>query len=453
MSQPDDGPHAAHEERERPSHDGREAEPLDHLFRRESGRMTSALTRLFGLHNLPLVQDVVNDALCRALEVWKYRGLPDNPSAWLMAAARNRAIDVLRRERTARTFAPDLTALLSTEWTLVPTVGELFGEEALRDEQLRMMFACCHARLPEETQVALILNLLGGFSMSEVAAAFLVSEAALEKRLQRGKHTLADAWAESPGKQARLPEVTPDRLEAALPAVHSALYLLFNEGYHGANPEKSVRAELCGEAIRLASLLAESPVTATPETHALLALMCLCAARLPGRVGPDGELLSWSAQDRTLWDRRLIDRGLAALEASATGEKLTAFHLEAAIAYEHTSAASLAETRFARIVGLYDVLMKLRPSPVVALSRAIAIGQSEGPERALEEIARIPDAAKLASYPFFAAAIGEEELRAGHDDCARSSFQRALTLARNPAESKFLTSRIAACESGLPRRR
>jgi RNA polymerase sigma-70 factor (ECF subfamily) len=178
--------------------------------------------------------------------------------------------------------------------------------------------------------------------------------------------------------------------------------------------------------------------------------MCLCAARLPGRLGPDGELLSWSAQDRTLWDRRLIERGHAALDASATGEELTAFHLEAAIAYEHTTAASLAETRFARIVGLYDVLVKLRPSPVVALSRAIAIGQAEGPERALEEIARIADAAKLASYPFFAAAIGEEELRAGRNGDARSSFQRALSLARNTAESKFLTSRIAACDCGLP---
>jgi RNA polymerase sigma-70 factor (ECF subfamily) len=358
--------------------------------------MTSALTRLFGLHNLPLVEDVVNDALCRALEVWKYRGLPDNPSAWLMAAARNRAIDVLRRERTARAFAPDLAALVSTEWTLVPTVGELFGEEALRDEQLRMMFACCHARLNEETQVALILNLLGGFSTSEVAAAFLVSESALEKRLQRGKHVLASA--------ARLPEVTPERVGAALSVVHSALYLLFNEGYHGANPKQSTRAELCGEAIRLASLLAESPVTATPETHALLALMCLSAARLPGRIGPDGELLSWSAQDRSLWDRRLIERGLAALDASACGEELTAFHVEAAIAFEHTCPPSLAETRFSRIAALYDVLLRLRPSPVVALSRAIAIGQAEGPERALEEMARIEGVEQLAAYPFFAAA-------------------------------------------------
>jgi RNA polymerase sigma-70 factor (ECF subfamily) len=421
--------------RERPN------EQLEHLFRRESGRMTSALTRLFGLHNLPLVEDVVSDALCRALEVWKYRGLPENPSAWLLTAAKNRAIDVLRRERTAREFAPDLTELLSTEWSLVPTVGEIFGEDALRDEQLRMMFACCHARLPEETRVSLILNLLGGFSTSELASAFLASEAALEKRLQRGKQVLAAS--------GRLPEVTAERVAEALPSVHGALYLLFNEGYHGANPAHAVRAELCGEAIRLVSLLTDSPSTATPTTHALHALMCLTAARLPGRVGAEGELLTWSAQDRSRWDAGLVQRGIAALERSATGDELSAFHVEAAIAFEHTTAPSLAGTRHGRIVDLYDVLLRLRPSPVVALSRAIAIGEIEGPERALEEMARIPDCERLERYPFFAAAVGEQALRAGRLSEASESFRRAMSLARSADEERFFAQRLAAC--GRPR--
>jgi RNA polymerase sigma-70 factor (ECF subfamily) len=412
-------------------------EVLGHLFRRESGRMTSALTRIFGLHNLPLVEDVVNDALCRALEVWKYRGLPDNPSAWLMAAAKNRAIDALRRERTARALAPDLAELLSTEWALVPTVGELFGEDALRDEQLRMMFACCHARLGEETQIALMLNLLGGFSTGEVAAAFFDSDAAVEKRLQRGKHVL--------GACGRLPEVTPERVAEALPAVQGALYLLFNEGYHGANPEHAIRAQVCGEALRLAALLAESASTATPTTHALHALLCLSAARLPGRVGPEGDLLDAGTQDRSRWDAALIRRGVDALEASAAGDVLSAYHVEAAIAYEHTTARSLAETRFARIVELYDVLVRLRPSPVVALSRAIAIGEVEGPERALEELRCIDHGGRLDRYPFFAAAMGEQALRAGRREEACASFRRAVALARNPAEARFLTRRLEAC--------
>lgn len=409
---------------------------VERVVRRESGRMTSALTRLFGLHNLPLVEDVVNDALCRALEVWKYRGVPENPSAWLMAAAKNRAVDALRRERTARRLEPELEAQLSSEWTLVPTVEEVFGDEALRDEQLRMMFACCHARLPEEAQVALMLHLLGGFGVRELAAAFLVSEAAMEKRLQRGKAVLAAS--------GRLPEVTTERVAEGIGAVHGALYLLFNEGYHGSHAEETVRAELCAEAIHLATLLAESPSTASPGTHALLALMCLTAARLPGRVA-GGELVSLAAQDRSTWDRELVRRGVAALEASASGDRLTALHVEAAIAWEHTSAPSHEATDFARIAELYDVLVRLRPSPVVALSRAIAIGEAEGPERALEEMARIEGLERLGEYPFYAAALAEQHLRAGRRAEAREGFRRALSLARNPAEARFLEGRLAAC--------
>src|SRR5215467_1001320 len=179
---------------------------LDHLFRREAGRITSALTRLFGLHNLPLVEDVVNDALVRALETWKYRGMPENPSAWLMAAARNRAIDLLRREKRTLSVVSDLGDMLETEWTLAPAVHEVFREDALRDEMLRMMFACCHPRVPEETQVALIVNLLCGFTVSEIAAAFLTGEAAMEKRLQRGKHALAEVGKLADLSSARVAE-------------------------------------------------------------------------------------------------------------------------------------------------------------------------------------------------------------------------------------------------------
>jgi RNA polymerase sigma factor (sigma-70 family) len=414
-------------------------ELLEHLFRRESGRITAALTRLFGVHNLPLVEDVTSEALCRALEVWKYRGLPDNPSAWLMSTARNRAIDLLRRERTARSFAPDLKDLLSTEWALLPAVDELFGEQSLRDEQLRMMFACCHARLSEETQVALILNLLCGFSVAEVAAAFLASEPTLQKRIVRGKKVLAAS--------GRLPDVTRERAAEFLGAVHAALYLLFNEGYHGANAAQTVRAELCGEGIRLAELLSEAPSTSTPETHALLAVMCLSAARLPGRTGPDGELVAWSAQDRSRWDARLVERGVKALEASACGDQVTALHLEAAIAYEHTTAPTLDQTNFARIVSLYDLLLKLRPSPVVAMSRAIAIGEVQGPERALEELAGVKGRVRLERYPFFVAAVGEQQLRAGKRAAARESFRSAVRLARSPTEARFFEARAEACTS------
>jgi RNA polymerase sigma factor (sigma-70 family) len=410
---------------------------IEHLFRHEAGRMTAALTRLFGPHNLPLVEDVVHDALCRALDAWKIGGAPENPSAWLMTTAKNRAIDVLRRERTAREFAPELEAALTSEWTLVPAVNEVFGEEALRDDQLRMMFACCHARLPEEAQVALVLNLLCGFAVREVAAAFLTGEAAMEKRLQRGKQALASSRG--------LLEVTPERAIDGLRAVQAALYLLFNEGYHGNHTVETVRRELCAEAIRLAALLAESRTTAVPSTHALFALMCLTAARLPGRTDAQGELLLLGEQDRSSWDASLVRRGTMALEASASGDELTAYHVEAAIAFEHANARSHESTRWDRIVQLYDTLLALRPSPVVALSRAIAVGESEGPDRALAELALIDDKERLERYPFYPAALGEQHLRAGHRKEASASFKAALAVARSPAESRFLERRLAAC--------
>src|SRR6476469_2245233 len=330
------------------------AEPGDHLFRREAGRMVAALTRLFGVHNLPLAEDVVQDAFCRALEVWKLRGVPENPSAWLMATAKHRALDILRRERTVRTYAPELGRLLESEWTLAPVVAEAFGDTAIREDQLRMMFSCCHPRLPEVAQVALMLNILCGFGVSEVAAAFLTGNAAMEKRIARGKKVLAAS--------TRLFHLSDDRdVPQRLSAVHRALYLLFNEGYHGAHAELAVRGELCVEAMRLAELLLAHPVTATPATHALIALMYLNAARLPARVDARGNLSSLYEQDRSRWDRELIAKGERLLDHSATGTTITEFHVEAAIASIHARARSLEDTNWRMIVELYDTLMRLRP--------------------------------------------------------------------------------------------
>ena len=225
----------------------------DHLFRREAGRMVAALTRVFGVHNLALAEDVVQDAFCRAMEVWRMRGAPENPSAWLMATAKNRALDVLRRQRTARTFAPELGRLLESEWTLAPVVEELFAANAIKDDLLRMMFSCCHPRLSEEAQVALILNILCGFSVDEIAGAFVSSHAAIEKRITRAKKIFSGS--------KRLFDVTaPAEFSKRLPAVQRALYFLFNEGYHGASPETAVRTELCHEAMRLVVILRRDTV-------------------------------------------------------------------------------------------------------------------------------------------------------------------------------------------------
>ncbi|MFI5401115.1 MAG: RNA polymerase sigma factor [SAR324 cluster bacterium] len=415
-------------------------EPGDLLFRREAGRMVATLTRIFGVHNLALAEDVVQDAFCRALEVWKFRGVPQNPSAWLMAVAKHRAIDVLRRERAARTFAPELGRLLDSEWTLVPAVDELFSPGAIKDDLLRLMFSCCHPRLPEEGQIALILHILCGFSVGEVAGAFVATHAALEKRITRAKKALAGS--------KRLFDVSRDReFSRRLPAVQRALYLLFNEGYHGASAEEPVRAELCGEAMRLAALLDEHPLGATPATHALRALMCLHAARLPARIDAAGDLSSLFDQDRSLWNRALIAEGQRLLDLSAAGPELTEYHLEAAIAWVHAMAPRAQDTDWERIVSLYDLLMEIRPSPVVALNRAIAIAQHRGPRPGLEALGAIPDRERLAAYPFLAAAHGELELRNRRPVVARAHFKAALALARNPMERRFLEQRVRACDA------
>jgi len=413
-----------------------QADLHEHLFRHEAGRMTASLTRLFGVHNLALAEDVVQDAFARALEVWKLRGPPPNPSAWLMTTARNRALDLIRRERTARTFAPDLARLLESEWTAKAVVDEAFSSDVVLGEQLRMMFSCCDPRLAEPAQIALILNILCGFGVAEIAAAFLESRSAVEKRIARGKRTLAQS--------STLFDLSDADFASRCSAVQRALYLLFNEGYHGASATNTVRAELCGEAMRLAALLREHPATRTPSTVALSALMALHAARLPSRLSESGDLLSLWEQDRSTWNQALIAEGRHLLEESATGDEVTSYHLEASIAAVHAAAASLAATDWNAIVMLYDSLSRVAPSAVVSLNRAIAIAQRDGPDRGIAEIERIPDRERLEHYPFYPAALAELEQRRGNGLAARALFARASGLARNDAERRYLEKRLRA---------
>jgi RNA polymerase sigma-70 factor (ECF subfamily) len=357
-----------------------------------------------------------------------------------MATAKNRALDVLRRERTAHTFAPEMGRLLETEWTIGPVVDEAFAAHSIRDEQLRMMFSCCHPRLAEETQVALILNILCGFGAGEIASAFLTKRAAIEKRIARGKKVLAASKT--------LFDLSDTDFVSRLSTVRRALYVLFSEGYHGASAAHAVRVELCAEAMRLTTLLREHPPAATPTTDALAALMHLHAARLPARVDRAGDLSSLLDQDRSSWDAGLLAEGLVLFERSAAGSELTAYHIEAAIAATHASAPSVDATDWQTIVALYDKLMHVDPSPVVALNRAIAIAQCDGDARGLEELHAIGDSDRLSSYPFYTAAMGELELRRGNRESARTHFRSALGLARNDAERRFLERRLRSCDDG-----
>jgi RNA polymerase sigma factor (sigma-70 family) len=415
---------------------------VDHLFRHEAGRMIAYLTRVFGMRGLALAEDVVQDTLYRALEVWPVRGLPDNPAAWLMGAARNRALDLVRRDAHFRGFAPDLIRLLEQRdeepgEVAAGTAGAAFDRE-IRDDQLRMIFACCAPELSVEAQVTLILKTLCGFSVGEIAQALLAGEDAVEKRLHRAREFFRNA----PGR----PEI-PDTaaMPGRLDAVHQAIYLLFNEGYHGSHRDQTMREDLCYEALRLALLLTEYPEGRTPKTHALLALLCFQAARLPGRMDGDDSLIQLEMQDRGKWDRGLMERGFGFLDSAATGETLSEYHLQAAIASVHCAAATYGETDWAGIVDLYDLLYAMRPAPIVALNRAIALGMARGPEAGLAELGRIPDAGRLKEYPFLPAAFGEFHLRAGREEEAGRYFGRAMELARSRAEKGFFERKIREC--------
>lgn len=394
---------------------------VDHLFRREAGKMVATLVRLLGVRNVDVAEDVVQDALLRALEVWTYHGVPDNPSAWLFQTARHRAVDLLRRRKRFENAAYKLSKHFQSP-----------AEQELRDDQLRMMFACTDPSVPVEGQVAVILKFLCGFGVSEIAQAFLTSEAAIGKRLNRARLEMKRGVGKTP----------PGR--KGLDAVHQALYLLFNEGYHGSHPGRSVREELCAEALRLGSLLTEHPATAMPASFALMGLMCLHAARLPARLDDAGSLVLLEDQDRSKWSRPLIEEGSRFMEGSASDREVTPYHLEAGIAGLHAQARSFADTDWRSILKLYTLLYALRPTPIVALNRAIALGRVEGPDAALVEIGKLRKGGRLKGYVFLEAAAAELHRQAGRSREAGIHYKQALSLARNDRERDVLRAKLAA---------
>jgi RNA polymerase sigma factor (sigma-70 family) len=409
---------------------------VDHLFRREAGKMVPYLSRIFGLGRLDLAEDVVQDTLCRALETWPIQGIPDNPSAWLMRVARNRAIDLLRRDDQFRYFTPELTQFLAAPAD--QSIETLAFEKEIQDDQLRMMFSCCNPQLSIDAQVTLILKTLCGFSVSEIANALLTSHDSIEKRLGRAKKVFRISGAFLELNNA---SEIPERLEA----VYQAIYLLFNEGYHGSQSERTVREELCFEAIRLALLLSEHPEAQKPKTYALLALLCFHAARLSGRIDDDGGLVQLEMQDRSKWDQDLVGRGFRFLEKASIGDELSEYHLEAGIASLHCAAPSYAETDWTKILELYDSLYRLKPSPIIALNRAVALGKARGPEMGLVELMNIPDSERLKAYPFYSAALGEFHLLAGRPAEAAKHFEKALKLSRSPSETNFFERKLNEC--------
>lgn len=412
---------------------------VEHFFRHETGRLHGALIRLLGVQNLALAEDVTQEALLRALRVWSMGGVPANPSAWITRVAMNLAKDVLRHQHMSVGKESAIITHLEQVSSTPVAAGE--NDSEIHDDALRLMFVCCHPSIASDAQVVLGLKVLCGFNTGEIARAFLSSEAAIAKQLTRTKQRIQEA-----GIGFNIPE--GEDLGPRLDGVLSALYLLFNEGYKASAGERLLREELCQEAIRLASLLVAHAVGNVPRSHALLALMLLTSARFPTRLDEHGDLLRLDDQDRSKWDQSLIERGLVHLAEAAHGRYLSEYHLQAGIAAIHCTAADNASTDWARILSHYDELNRTKPSPIVALNRAVAVSYLQGPQAALDVIAEIPQRDRLESHYLLHAVIGELHLRLHNDRAAAESFRRALHLAHVGPEQLYLT-RMLEQTSGL----
>jgi RNA polymerase sigma-70 factor (ECF subfamily) len=409
---------------------------VEHFFRHEAGRLVSVLTRFFGWRHFELVEDMVQATLVDALQSWKVRGVPENPSGWVHKSARNKILDALRRHKIGQAVAQRWAA---AHPAADQAIDDLFLDSEIDDSQLRMMFACCHPHLTQENRLALTLKTLCGFGNSEIARALLVSEDAIKKRLQRATQDLADH-----GITLEMPAA--DKLDERLDSVHRVLYLLFNEGYSSSNGDTAIRADLCEEAARLCHLLCLHPRFGTPATRALMALMLFHAARLESRLDVHGSLLLIDEQARSRWDQRMIRRALKFLDASAEGTVLSQFHLEAAIAYHHCTAETYEQTNWPAILRMYDALLTLQRSPVWLLNRAIALAQIEGPEAGIRALEGAEEDPALRHYHLLDATLGELERRAGNLFAARRHFRAARQKTDSPFDHEVIDRRLGQCE-------
>ncbi|WP_378176844.1 RNA polymerase sigma factor [Aquimarina sp. SS2-1] len=410
---------------------------LNHLFRQESGKMVAVLIKIFGIENMQMAEDVVQDALVSALETWKFRGVPDNPKAWLYRTARNKAIDIIRREKHSKTidFSDPERKLLTSEYTLSNTIDNFWKEPYIQDEFLAMMYACCHPDISSENQITFILKSLCGFSTKEVAKAFITSEDTISKRLYRTKEYFR--------KRKIRPKIPlPNQMTDKTKVVLSTIYLLFNEGYNATHDDQLIRKDLIFQAMWLCHSLLDHKRTKLPEVYALMALMLFHTARVDSRINEKEELILLSNQDRSSWNEELISQGYHYLNQSAFGGSLSTYHLEAAIAYEHCIAKSYKTTNWKAILGYYDLLLKINWDPVVFLNRCLVILELYGPKEALRMMQRIKNHKSLKKYYLYYAILGEIHEHLVKPKDAVAYYKEAIGLTDSKIEKNLLLKKI-----------
>ncbi len=414
---------------------------VDHLFRREAGRLVARLARRFGVRSLQLVEDAVQDALLQACRTWPFRGIPHDPAAWIATAATNRALDLVRADaRRARLLGGPDSAPADAHDPTLPVVAPSYqtptDHHELGDDELALLFACAHPAITGETAVTLMLKTVGGFGVREIARGLLAEPEAIAQRLVRARRTLAEA---------RVPMTIPDAAHAhdRVQAVGEALYLMFTEGHSAAEADAVIRRDLCHEALRLALAVADHPALGTPSLDALVALMAFTAARLETRVDDAGIPVLLADQDRTRWDRALIGLALQRVERSMRATTLTRWHVEAELAGYHALSPSVDEMPWHAVVDAYDRLLLIAPSPVVRVNRAVALGFAAGPADALEALDHADDEGRLARYPWLHAARAHAHERLHDAASARHAWSRALALTTSAPHRRFIEGRLA----------
>ena len=408
---------------------------VDHLFRHEAGRMIAVLTRIFGMHNLELAEDVMQEAFLKAVQTWKFENVPDNPAAWLMQVARNKAIDIIRRQQNFNQYSTEVARQLQHETE--NTVQQFFAENEIADSQLQMIFACCHPSLKQEDQVALTLKTISGFSTVEIAHALVTNEATVQKRLYRAKQFIKE-------NKIQLEIPAGSQLKPRLDMVFTILYLLFNEGYNSQKTDELIRKDLCIEAMRLCLLLAEHTATRQPAGYGLLSLMCFQSSRFSSRLDENDTIILLQQQDRTKWDKALIDLGYYYLNKSSQGELVTVYHIESAIAAEHCRAATFEATNWKHILYLYDMLLLQKETAVVLLNRAVVLAQLNRLQEAITAVLQIKDIQKLLpSQYIYSAVLGDLYLQLNDIDNAEKYLTIAYKLTTSQAEKKLIADKLA----------
>ena len=407
-------------------------ELASHLFRIESGKMVSVLTRIFGLSHIEIAEDIVQDTFLKALDEWSYNKIPDNPQAWLYKVAKNKTIDYLRHQKHIQEYESDISYLHKSEWTLSASVNNMFLDNEIEDSQLRMIFTSCHPVLPQESQLALTLKTLCGLSIKEISRALLTTEANINKRLFRAKQKLRE-------EHLKFEIPAGEKLTERLDSVYKVIYLLFNEGYCSTESEKMIRKDLCAEALRLCQLLGEHQIGDKPKTFALLALMCFHASRLDARMDDEVYIILLKEQDRKLWHKALMKKGFEYMDLASSGEMLSEYHVEAGIAAYHSSAESFEATDWESILELYNILEKINPSPVTVLNKVIVISMIKGTEEAMKELQKIE---KLDNYYLYHTTLAQFYIDLNEKDKAREHLDIAKGLTNSAAEITLINKRL-----------